>query len=117
MFSRYFFIGIINTIIHWFVFVMLACFAGFSQAVANLGGFLFAVSFSFFANARYTFNAKASVQRYVSFVLFMGLLSYATGFLADRLTIQPVVTLVVFSAISLSLGFLYSKIFVFRENR
>ncbi|MBN4863487.1 MULTISPECIES: GtrA family protein [Providencia] len=116
LFAKYFSIGIINTAIHWSVFGALTIIFSTTQATANLLGFITAVSFSFFANAKFTFKAKATTARYLSFTLFMGLLSYLTGYIADQLRFPPIATLIIFSSISLVLGFLYSKIFVFRNT-
>nr|WP_282559844.1 MULTISPECIES: GtrA family protein [Providencia] len=116
LFTKYFSVGILNTLIHWSIFGLLTVFLSTSQAIANLIGFIAAVSFSFFANAKFTFKAKATATRYISFTLFMGLLSYLTGYAADQLRLPPIATLIIFSSISLVLGFLYSKIFVFRDT-
>lgn len=114
LFARYFSVGVINTLLHWVVFAALVYLAGTTQATANLIAFIVAVTFSFFANAKFTFKKKATGSRYVAFVAFMGALSYLTGFIADKVNAAPIITLVVFSAISLVLGFLYSKLFVFK---
>lgn len=116
LFTKYFSVGILNTLIHWSIFGLLTVFLSTSQAIANLIGFIAAVSFSFFANAKFTFKAKATATRYISFTLFMGLLSYLTSYAADQLRLPPIATLIIFSSISLVLGFLYSKIFVFRDT-
>lgn len=52
LFAKYTSIGVINTLIHWVVFS--ACIFGLhkNQALANFSGFVVAVSFSFFANAK-----------------------------------------------------------------
>lgn len=116
LFTKYFSVGILNTLIHWSIFGLLTVFLSTSQAIANLIGFIAAVSFSFFANSKFTFKAKATTARYLSFTLFMGLLSYLTGYVSDQLRFPPIATLIIFSSISLVLGFLYSKIFVFRDT-
>lgn len=114
LFARYFSVGVINTLLHWVVFAALVYLASTTQATANLIAFIVAVTFSFFANAKFTFKKKATCGRYVAFVGFMGVLSYLTGFIADKVNAAPIITMVAFSAISLVLGFLYSKLFVFK---
>lgn len=115
-FKRYFSIGILNTALHWCVF-LLACYVfGISQASSNLVAFLLAVTFSFFMNARYTFRQSATMVRYAMYVIFMALLSYATGYIADRFNMWPLFTLTAFSAISLGAGFVYANYVVF-QNR
>lgn len=115
IFTKYMTIGILNTLIHWFVFAVGIYIFHTNQALANFGGFMAAVSFSFFANAKFTFKSAASTFRYVMYVGFMGTLSAVVGWSADRSDLAPIVTLVAFSAISLVCGFFYSKYIVFRD--
>ncbi|EOT3666035.1 GtrA family protein, partial [Shigella flexneri] len=53
LFVKYTSIGVLNTLIHWVVFGVCIYAAHTSQALANFTGFVVAVSFSFFANARF----------------------------------------------------------------
>ncbi len=115
-FSRFVSVGFLNTLIHWSTFSVLHAILGFSQALSNLAAFCLAVSFSFYANAHYTFKARATGSRYLLFVGFMGLLSLGVGYAADRLRLPGLITLIVFSTISLVCGFFYSKCFIFRER-
>ncbi|VDY39978.1 bactoprenol-linked glucose transferase [Salmonella enterica subsp. enterica serovar Daytona] len=45
------------------------------QALTNFSDFVIAVSFSFYANARFTFNASTTAIRYMMYMGFMGALS------------------------------------------
>lgn len=45
------------------------------------------------------------------------MLSAVVGWVADKSGMAPVVTLIVFSAISLVCGFIYSKFIVFRDAK
>lgn len=87
-----------------------------SQALANLSGFIFAVSFSFFVNARFTFRSRASTLRYLLYAGFMGGLSACVGWIGDRMSTPPMLTVVAFSAISLVIGFIYAKFVVFNDR-
>ncbi|WP_426816867.1 GtrA family protein [Winslowiella sp. 2C04] len=117
LFVRYTSIGVLNTLLHWLIFAV--CLYGFhtNQALANLAGFVVAVSFSFFANAKFTFNSSTTTIRYVMYIGFMGALSATVGWTADKCALPPLVTLVTFSAISLVCGFIYSKLIVFRNAK
>ncbi|OAT78826.1 translocase [Mangrovibacter phragmitis] len=115
LFARYFSVGLLNTMIHWAFFSTLFFFFDFKQAYANLIAFCVAVTFSFFMNARWTFKSRTSLARYAAFVVFMGGLAALTGHIADKLHLPGVITLVVFSAISLITGFVYSKFIIFRN--
>jgi len=116
LFSKYFSVGIINTAIHWAVFLLLLK-EGNDQALSNFAAFCIAVTFSFFVNAKWTFNSEATAIRYVLYVFFMGTIASLTGWLADNASLQPMFTLIIFSAISLTSGFLYSKLFIFRNGK
>lgn len=115
-FSRFVSVGLVNTLIHWSTFFVLHALMGFRQAPGNLAAFGMAASFSFYANARYTFKLKATGSRYLLFVGVMGLLSLGVGYAADRLRLHGLITLTVFSSISLICGFFCSKYFIFRER-
>jgi putative flippase GtrA len=117
LFSRYISVGVINTGIHWVIFGLLVSVFGYGQAISNVIAFLVAVTFSFFANARFTFKARATGRGYLLFVGFMGLLSFVSGKISDHYNINPLITLIEFSAISLICGFIYSKFIVFRDAK
>ena len=114
MFLRYVSIGVLNTLLHWVVFLLLFYLLGMNQGLANLFAFLTAVTFSFFMNARFTFNKSPTGLRYFLFIGFMGILSYVIGSTAQYLDLYPIFTLILFSGLSLVLGYLYSKLVVFR---
>lgn len=114
-FARYFSIGIINTGIHWLVFFSVYMILN-DQAISNIFGFMTAVTFSFFANARWTFKSEITTIRYIAMVTFMGILSWFIGKQADTNQLPPLLTLVVFSGTNLVIGFLFSKFFVFRGH-
>lgn len=116
LFSRYLLVGAFNTLVHWVTFLAIHLIAGSSQATANLLGFFAAASCSFIMNARFTFKTRATGARYMLFMTFMGLLSFATGEMADWLELAPFITLLIFSAFSLACGFLYSRFVVFRST-
>lgn len=113
-FVRYVLVGCMNTAVHWLSFMAVYYGLSWTQAQSNVFGFALAVTFSFFVNARLTFKTKASARRYLLFTGFMGLLAYAQGALATYLGLPFIVTLIVFSASSLVLGYLYAKYIVFR---
>lgn len=117
LFARYTSIGVINTLIHWVVFAICIYVFYTGQALANLFGFVVSVSFSFFANAKFTFKSSASTMRYMLYIGFMGSLSAFVGWSAERSGMAPIITLIVFSAISLVCGFIYSKFIVFRDAK
>lgn len=113
-FAKYFSVGIINTLIHWIIFAIIVSITHIPQAYANLIAFIVSLTFSFFANAKFTFKKKATGGRYIAFISFMGMMSYLIGYFSDRINIHPIFTLLTFSTTSLIFGFLYSKFIVFK---
>lgn len=89
LFAKYTSIGVLNTLIHWVVFGVCIYVAHTNQALANFAGFVVAVSFSFFANAKFTFKASTTTMRYMLYVGFMGTLSATVGWAADRCALPP----------------------------
>lgn len=117
LFTRYISVGVINTALHWMVFSIGVYIFSVNQASANFIAFLVAVSFSFFANAIYTFKAKIRVRGYFIFISFMGLMSLIIGKASDYYQIPPIITLIEFSLISLVCGFFFSRLVVFKESK
>lgn len=117
LFTRYFTVGVLNTVLHWAVFFVLIGIFDLGTAWANLLAFFVAVTFSFFMNANYTFRASPTKSRYFYFVMFMAMLSFGIGWLSDYLMLPSLFALIAFSLMSLFLGFLYSRYFVFRNDR
>ncbi|KWV68388.1 GtrA family protein [Pseudomonas paracarnis] len=114
MFARYATIGVLNTAVHWVAFLIAFYILGASQSISNLSAFCIAVTFSFVMNAKFTFKQKATGRKYVVYIVFMGALSVLVGAVSDAIEAAPIITLASFSVISLGVGFLYSKFFVFR---
>lgn len=115
-FSSYTVIGLANTLIHWQIFFLLSVAADLRQAVSNLAAFCVAASFSFYMNALFTFDHKMSVGGYLLFLAAMGALSYGVGHFGDAWRLHGLLTVALFSALSLVCGFLFSKYVVFRER-
>lgn len=116
MFFSYFKIGIVNTILHWLIFFCIYYFIE-KQNVSNSIAFIIATTFSFFMNAKYTFNEKTNLYRYLCFTGTMFTISWLTGKAGDGMNLNPFITLIFFSGISLILGFLFSKFIVFKKNK
>lgn len=114
-FFKYLIVGIFNTAIHVAVFAALQA-AGNDQVFSNLVAFIVALSFSYIANAWFTFRVPVSLMRYCVFVAGMGSLSASLGHLADSRSWPPPLTVGLFCLISLPLGFVFSR-WVFTEKR
>ena len=111
---RYGVVGILNTALHAAVFFSLVA-VGFAQAIGNFLAFLVAVTFSFFANAKFTFSQRPSLTKFLKMSVVMAALSFFCGFVGDALSATPVITFVVYCAVSYVLGFLLTRFFVFSK--
>jgi GtrA-like protein. len=114
-FLKYLIVGIFNTAIHVVVFAAMQL-AGKDQALSNLVAFMVALSFSYIANARFTFRVPVSFMRYCVFAAGMGSLSVSLGYLADSRDWAPLFTVGLFCLVSLLLGFVFAR-WVFTEKR
>ncbi len=114
--TRYVSIGVINTLIHWITFATGHYLLNLDQMLSNLIAFIVAVSFSFFANAKWTFKASAGLAQYILFTMFMGFMALTVGYTADKIHLAPLLTLIFFSALSMVLGFLFSNFVIFRRK-
>ncbi|CAM3739581.1 GtrA family protein [Pseudomonas wadenswilerensis] len=114
-FSTYAVIGIANTLVHWQLFFVLREVFALTQALSNLLAFCVAASLSFYVNALYTFAVSPSFGRYLLFMLCLGGVSLAVGWMGDHWRLHGMITVVTFSLISLTCGFLLSRWLVFRR--
>lgn len=112
-FLRYVCIGVINTTLHAAVFFCLIQADVADQSLANLCGFLLAATFSYMANARWTFRSQLSFRRYLLFTSFLALLAFGLGKVAQPLGWPPFYTFCLFSGLSLILGYTFARILVF----
>lgn len=116
VFVKYAAVGGLNTALHWITFAILYRVFEQEQMISNFAGFCVAVTFSFFVNAKWTFKSEHTAIRYLMYVAFMGTLALVCGYIADRTDLNPWITLIGFSVISLFIGFLYSTYIVFKEE-
>lgn len=112
-FLSYFKVGILNTLVHWSIFFLFFQFTQ-SQSISNVIAFFIAMSISFVLNAKYTFKKKMTFKAYLLFAIFMAAISYGSGYIGDELKLNPFITLIGFSGLSLVIGFIYSKFVVFK---
>lgn len=115
--AKYVVVGGFNTLLHWATFAAVYYLFSHDQMISNFAGFCVAVTFSFFVNAKWTFESDHTTVKYFMYVGFMGLLALTSGYIADKLSLNPIITLIGFSAISLVVGFIYSNYVVFRERQ
>lgn len=108
MFIKYAFVGVANTLIHWCVFFLVVSLSD-SQGAGNLLGFLCAVTFSYFVNAKVTFKVSYRYHAYFLYVSVMALISFSVGYTGDYFVLKPIWSLLVFSFISLILGYRCAK--------
>lgn len=115
-FARYGLVGIVNTLVHWAVFLGMHLGFGVLQAPSNLAAFAVAASVSYQLNARYTFAVRPTGSRFLLFLCGMGSLSLLLGKIADAAGLPPWLTLLIFTALSLVIGFCFSRWVVFKRR-
>ncbi|ELJ8838816.1 GtrA family protein [Vibrio parahaemolyticus] len=115
MFTRYALVGFVNTGVHFISFFFLIAL-GYVQSISNLVAFSIAVSCSYLLNAKFTFKAQYKLAEYAVYVLFMGFLSYLIGSFGDYLMLPSLISLITFSALSLVIGYRFSK-FLFKKEK
>ncbi|MFJ2712118.1 polysaccharide synthesis protein GtrA [Pseudomonas sp. NPDC087346] len=110
-------IGIADGLIHWQIFFVLCSAIGVKQAAGNFAAFCVAAAFSFYVNVLYTFDVRTSISAYLLFISLMGGLSYGIGSLADTHNLPGLLTVAVFSASNLLLGYCFFRFVLFRDQR
>ncbi|MEB7537320.1 GtrA family protein [Pantoea anthophila] len=111
--ARYTSVGVMNTLMHWVASTVFYV-EGQSQSLSNYTAFCLAVTFSFFANAWWTFSTEANAMYYLLYLFFMGGLISAIGMNSDRHEKNLEITLFVFLLMSLSCGFIHHGFFINR---
>ncbi|QXE11509.1 MULTISPECIES: polysaccharide synthesis protein GtrA [Pseudomonas] len=110
-------IGIADALIHWQIFFVLCSAIGLTQAASNFGAFCVAAAFSFYVNLLYTFDSKTWVLGYVLFIALMGGTSFGIGAIADTRDWGGLLTVTVFTALDLMLGYCFFRFVLFRGQR
>lgn len=117
IFTREFFcyclIGVVNTAVHYAVFMGIVSL-GLLQTVANGLGFLFGLTTSFLLNSSITFKKKTTVPRFLKLAIVSGALALVFGALGDFSRMNPSLTFVLYVLVNPVVGFLLAKYFVFR---
>ena len=110
-------IGIADALIHWQIFFVLCSAIGLTQAASNFGAFCVAAAFSFYVNLLYTFDSKTWVLGYVLFIALLGGTSFGIGAIADTRDWGGLLTVTVFTALNLMLGYCFFRFVLFRGQR
>lgn len=115
-FSRYVLIGFINTFFHWGVFLIFAMGFELHQSISNAIAFSCAVVLSYVLNSTYNYRTNLSIGKFFRYFFCMGSLSFAIGFVAERLNFPYLFTLIFFSVISLVIGYILSYITLLEKD-
>jgi putative flippase GtrA len=110
-------IGIADALIHWQVFFVLCSAVELTQAPSNFAAYCVAAAFSFYVNMLYTFENKTPVFGYLLFIGLMGAASFGIGSIADIRGWHGLLTVTVFTALNLTLGYCFFRFVLFRQQR
>ncbi len=80
--SRYGAVGVVNTLIGYVVIVTLHLVAGLSLVAANLAGYAAGLSFSYFANRRWTFGRRGPSRHALPAFLALVAIGFAANLAA-----------------------------------
>lgn len=97
-------------------FFVLCSAAGLTQAASNFAAFCVAAAFSFYVNMLYTFDSKTPVFGYLLFMGLMGGASFGIGRIADTRDWSGLLTVTVFTALNLMLGYGFFRFVLFRGH-
>ena len=112
-FVSYCVIGVLNTAVHYGVFLGLLALVPL-QTIANTAGFICGLVVSFFLNSRFTFKKDVSFVRFLKLGLASGIVALVFGVMGDILSLHPTLTFVCYVIINPIIGFLLAKYFVFK---
>lgn len=98
-------------------FFVLCSAIGLTQAASNFAAFCVAAAFSFYVNLLYTFDSKTWVLGYVLFIALLGGTSFGIGAIADTRDWGGLLTVTVFTALNLMLGYCFFRFVLFRGQR
>ncbi len=115
-FIKYVIIGLFNTLHHWLWFFLFLYYGDVDAAVSNTIAFILSASISYLLNSKITFKKNVNIKSFILFFTFMALLSYITGYLTLQFNIYEYFIPIIFSIVSLIIGFIYSKVIVFKGN-
>ena len=112
-FVSYCAIGVLNTAVHYGVFLGLLALVPL-QTIANTAGFVCGLVVSFFLNSRFTFKKPVSFVRFLKLGLASGVVALVFGLLGDLLALHPTLTFLSYVFVNPVIGFLLAKHFVFK---
>ncbi|PTT25565.1 polysaccharide synthesis protein GtrA [Pseudomonas sp. HMWF021] len=110
-------IAIADALIHWQIFFVLCIAVELTQATSNFAAFCVAAAFSLYVNLLYTFESNTSVFGYLLFIGLMGAASFGIGSIADIRGWHGLLTVTVFTALNLTLGYCFFRFVLFRQQR
>lgn len=112
-FALYGTIGVLNTFVHWAVFLGVINSICSSYTIANAAGFIISASLSYLLNSTYTFKNPGKVSIYWIYNLLILLIAAGVGFVGEINELHPFIVLTSFSFSSLVVGFIFNKRYVF----
>lgn len=117
-FLRFFLVGVANTLVHAATLSIEVELFHLNVVLANMGAFLVANLFSYFTNARVTFDAKPSVRSYAKFFAasLLGLsLTLLISWITDYLGFHYMEGFLVIVVLVPLISFFAVKFFVFSK--
>ena len=119
---KYLLVGVLNTIIG-FGLIFLLMFFGYSPELSNIIGYAVGICFSFVLNKIFTFQSKQASKtanlkefaKFVSSMLIAWVLNFITLKICLKTGINPYISQLIAGAVYTLVGYLLSKIWVFKQ--
>jgi len=122
-FIKFSLVGLVNTAIHYGIFIFLYKFVGVYHLFASGIGFCFAMANSYVMNKRWTFKSSGSdVRREIIKFIIVNLISLAINLgsmavLVELFSIQPPVAQLVTIGVTLAVNFSGNRFWTFKVKQ
>ncbi len=116
--SLFLLVGSFSTLISYTTFFVTLRLFGMHYLLANICGFITSISFNYYCNRRWTFDAQGSKHflRYFSFYLFsLALSSILLKFFVEYCGIIPEIAIIITIALVTCVNFFGVKFLVFKK--
>lgn len=114
-FIRYNLIGILNTLIHWLMYLTLTLYLYLESIYANFISFFISSTFSYILNSKINYKVAVKKSSYLKFIIIIGFLSIIISGIFSYLNISNIFMLIFYTFTNVFLGYFFTKKMVFKK--
>lgn len=114
-FLKYNLIGILNTLMHWSIYLILTLHFNYHSEYSNFISFLISASLSYILNSKMNYKTKINKRSYFKFMLIIGFISIFIAKLFLYLGINNLIMLISYTILNVFLGYFFTKKMVFKK--